>query len=237
MTTIVAIGGGEIAREETKPIDQYICDTTDSKVPRALFVPTASGDAVGYRDLFDNYYGDVLGCQTRHLVLHDKKVEKEQIYSDIDWADVVYVGGGSLPLLISCWREYDVDQLLYEAYQEGTIMAGLSAGAMCWFASGLSDSIDGTEFTLVECLNWIENLACTPHATSERRSAFQDQLRSECMSGIALEDGCAIEITDDQYRILSVTGEETAYSYRYSNGSTGYSELYEEDPIDVSTLL
>jgi dipeptidase E len=237
MTTIVAIGGGEITREETKPIDQYICDTIDSQVPRVLFVPTASGDAAGYCDQFDSYYGDTLGCQTRHLMLHDEEVEKEQIPSDIDWADAVYVGGGSLPLLISCWREYGVDQLLYEAYQEGTIMSGLSAGAMCWFASGLSDSIDEVEFALVDCLNWIENLACTPHATAGRRSSFQDQLGTEGMSGIALEDGCAIEITDNQYRILTVTEEETAYSYRYSDGSIGYSELYEEDPTSVSTLL
>lgn len=237
MTKIVAIGGGEIAREDTKPIDQYICDGAGSEAPRVLFVPTASGDAEGYCDGFDSYYRETLGCQTRHLMLHKRGVKRDQIHTDVDWADVVYVGGGSLPLLLNCWQEHGVDQLLYEAYQEGTIMSGLSAGAMCWFASGLSDSIDGSAFTLVDCLDWIENIACTPHATLERRAVFQKEMKTQRTSGVALEDGCAIEITDGQYRILSATGDETAYSYRYRDGSVDYSELHEEDFIDVSTLL
>ncbi len=237
MTAIVAIGGGEIAREDTKPIDQHICEIADSEVPHVLFVPTASGDSDGYCNQFDSYYGDVLGCQTRHLMLHSERATREEIRTELNWADAVYVGGGSLQLLVDCWREHGVPQLLYEAYQEGTIMSGLSAGAMCWFASGLSDSIDGVEFGLVDCFGWIDELAFTPHATAERRSVFQEKISAQRMSGIALEDGCAIEITDDQYRVLSTTGGEVAYSYRYSDGAVDRTELYEEDFVDVSTLL
>jgi dipeptidase E len=237
MSSIVAIGGGEIIEEETKPIDQYICDIAASEVPRVLFVPTASGDAGGYCDTFDSYYGGILGCQTRHLTLHDEEIQREQIQTDINWADIVYVGGGSLPLLVDCWKEHGVPQLLYEAYQEGTIMSGLSAGAMCWFASGLSDTIDDGTLGLVDCLGWIENLACTPHATAERRSAFQEEIRTQRMSGIALEDCCAIEITDDRYRILSATGDEIAYNYKYSEESIDCSALSEAEFVDVSALL
>lgn len=237
MSTIVAIGGGEIAEEETKPIDQYICDIVDSEVPQVLFVPTASGDAGGYCDTFESYYGDTLGCQIRHLTLHDEEIQREQIHTDINWADIVYVGGGSLPLLIDCWKEHGLHQLLYEAYQEGTIMSGLSAGAMCWFASGLSDTADEGEFGLVDCLGWVESLACTPHATAKRRSVFQESIRTQRMSGIALEDCCAIEITDGRYRILSATGDEIAHNYKNGEVSVGHSKLNEEDFVDLSTLL
>jgi dipeptidase E len=236
MTKIVAIGGGEIARGETEPIDQYICELADHSTPQALFVPTASGDASEYCNLFDNYYGDKLGCHTRHLTLHSDEVGTEQIRTDLDWADFVYVGGGSLPLLLDCWQECGVDPLLYEAYQEGTIMTGLSAGAMCWFASGLTDSVDKTEYTLVDCLGWISNIACTPHATSERRSVFQEILETRHKSGVALENGCAIEITDNQYRILSAGGEETAHNYGFRDGLCHCSELHEDDYADLSAL-
>jgi dipeptidase E len=236
MTTIVGIGGGEIAREETKPIDQHICGLANAEVPRVLFVPTASGDASGYCSQFDSYYRDVLGCQTRHLLLHDEEANRDQIHTAINWADIVYVGGGSLPLLIDCWKKHGVHELLYEAYQAGTIMSGLSAGAMCWFAGGLSDS-KGAEFELVDCLAWIDNIACTAHATSERRSVFQEKMRTERMSGIALEDNCAIEITDDQFRVLSATGQKGAYSYNYNNGSVERSELDDTDIVPVSTLV
>lgn len=237
MSRIVAIGGGEIAREETEPIDQYICDLAGSATPQVLFVPTASGDASEYCDTFDSYYGDTLGCETRQLLLHGDGVEREEIRTNIDWADVVYVGGGSVPLLLDCWQTHGVDQLLYEAYQEGTVMTGLSAGAMCWFTRALSDSVAGTEFTMIDCLGWIDHLACTPHAGAGRRPPFRDELEAESMSGIALEDCCAIEIRDGQYRILSATGEETAYSYTHRDGSVECSALPEGEFDDLSALL
>lgn len=225
MSRIVAIGGGEIAEGETEPIDRHVCELADADAPAALFVPTASGDAAGYRESFDAYYGDRLGCRTRHLTLHDESVDRAQIQEDLDWADLVYVGGGSVSLLLDRWREFGVDRLLREAYRDGTVIAGLSAGATCWFAGGLTDVGDEPAYSATDCLGWFDDLFVTPHADPARREAFREHLETRAESGLALEDGCAIEIASDEFRILSASGEETAYSYARRDGEIRVSEI------------
>lgn len=237
MSRIIAIGGGEIAEAETEPIDRYVCELTGEDSPAALFVPTASGDAAGYCDGFDAYYGDRLGCRTRHLTLHDEDVEEDRIRADLDWADLVYVGGGSVPLLLARWRETGVDRMLREAYENGTVLAGLSAGATCWFASGLSDAADDAEYSGVDCLGWVDDVAVTPHAHPLRRAAFREYLETRSETGLALEDGCAVELADGKFRILSASGDETAYSYRHRDGAIRVSEIDEDEEFrDLATL-
>ncbi|WP_435177909.1 Type 1 glutamine amidotransferase-like domain-containing protein [Halorussus sp. AFM4] len=229
MGSIFAIGGGEIRDRETEPIDRRVCEATGEDSPAALFVPTASGDAAGYCDGFDAYYGDHLGCRTRHLTLHDADVEEDEIRTDVEWADLVYVGGGSTPLLLDRWRETGADRVLRGAYEDGTVLAGLSAGAMCWFASGLSDAADDAEYAGVDCLGWVEGLAVTPHAHPLRRAAFREFLATRPEAGLALEDGCAVEIRDGEFRILSAGGEATAYWYRHRDGVVRVAELDESE--------
>ncbi|NHN58969.1 peptidase E [Halorussus rarus] len=237
MSRIIAIGGGEIRDRETEPIDRRICGSTGEDSPAALFVPTASGDAAGYCDGFDAYYGDHFGCRTRHLTLHDEDVDEDEIRADVEWADLAYVGGGSTPLLLERWRETGADRLLREACEDGTVLAGLSAGAMCWFASGLSDAADDAAYAGVECLGWVDDIAVTPHAHPLRRAAFREYLSTRSEAGIALEDGCAIEIRDDEFRVLSVGGDETAYSYRHRDGTIRVAELGESEAFrDLETL-
>ena len=232
MGHIVAIGGGEIAEAETEPIDRHVCASTGVDRPRALFVPTASGDAAGYCDAFDEYYGTRLGCRTDHLLIHDGGVELDAIRAAIDWADLVYVGGGSVAILLDRWRELGVDELLYDAWQDGTVIAGLSAGAMCWFASGLTDAGAGgssdtadAPYAPVECLGWIPDVAFTPHATPDRRAAFRELIADRGGAGLALEDGCAIELLDDERRVFGVSGEERAFAYEVVDGDAREEEL------------
>nr|WP_250872870.1 Type 1 glutamine amidotransferase-like domain-containing protein [Halomarina rubra] len=118
MSHVVAIGGGEIADVETEPLDRYVRDLVDAETPTALFVPTASGDAAGYCDTFDSYYGDRLGCRTRHLTLHDDP-GPEAVEADLDWADLVYVGGGNSSLLLDTWRAFEFGRTLRAAYRDG----------------------------------------------------------------------------------------------------------------------
>jgi dipeptidase E len=227
MSRIFAIGGGEIENGETEAIDRHICESVTPVSPNALFIPTASGDAEGYCDSFDDLYCDSLGCETRHLKLHDEEIEREEIREELIWADLLYVGGGSLPLLMRRWRELDIEPLLYESYRNGTVVAGLSAGAMCWFTSGLTDASEHPEYTLHDCFGWINSIACTPHATPDRRAAFRDKLQSRDEAGIALEDCCAVEFTENTYQILSANGDETAYKFTQVDGEIEQSKLTE----------
>lgn len=236
MRRLIAIGGGEISRAETEPIDTHIRELAGGESPTALFVPTASGDAPGYCDAFDSYYGERLGCETRHLTVLDGVADTDSIWTKLDWADLVYVGGGSLPRLLDVWRETGLDRMLDESWQAGTIIAGLSAGAMCWFTSGLTDTAEDEEYVAVECLDWIPELACTAHATRERRRAFLASL-TRGQAGLALEDGAAVELADDGYRVRTATGRESVYHYRNGTSGIEVSELPERDEFtDVATL-
>jgi dipeptidase E len=236
MSSLVAIGGGEITHADTEPIDTHVRDLAGGETAAALFVPTASNDAPGYCDAFDSYYGDRLGCETRHLTISDGTPDSARIRSQLDWADLVYVGGGSLPRLLEVWRETEFDRMLYQSWQNGTTVAGLSAGAMCWFASGLTDAAEGEEYIAVECLDWVPDLACTAHATRARRRAFQASL-GRGQAGLALEDGAAVELDDGGYRIHSATGVESVYHYRYGETGIEVSELPQRESFtDIATL-
>lgn len=236
MSRLIAIGGGEISQAETEPIDTHIRELAGGGSPTALFIPTASGDAPDYCDAFDSYYGERLGWETRHLALSDGDADVDRIRTQIEWADLVYVGGGSLPRLLDVWRETGFDRLLYESWQAETIIAGLSAGAMCWFAAGLTDAAEGEEYIAVECLDWIPDLACTAHATQDRRRAFRASL-DRGQAGLALEDGAAIELADGGYRVRSATGRETVYHYRNGTSGIEVTELPEREGFtDVATL-
>lgn len=236
MSRLIAIGGGEITQAETESIDTHICDLAGGASPTVLFLPTASGDAPGYCDAFDSYYGNRLGCQTCHLTLSDERTARDRIQSELNWADIVYVGGGSLPRLLDVWQKTGLDRMLYESWQAGTIIAGLSAGAMCWFTAGLTDAGDNQEYNIVECLDWIPDLACTAHASQERRRAFRASLEPE-QAGLALEDGAAVELADGGYRVRSATGQESVYHYYHGGAGFEVSELPERKEFtNVATL-
>jgi dipeptidase E len=178
-----------------------------------------------------------LGCETRHLTLHDEEIQRKEIREDLVWADLLYVGGGSLPLLMRRWREVELESLLYESYSNGTVVAGLSAGAMCWFTSGLTDASENAKYALHDCLGWIDSIACTPHATTDRRAAFRDQLQRRDEAGIAVEDCCAIEFTEDRYQILSASGEESAYNFKQVDGEIQQFQLTEGEYETREQLL
>lgn len=236
MSGLIAIGGGETTQAATESIDTHICDLAGGASPPVLFLPTASGDAPDYCDTFDSYYGNRLGCQTRHLTLSDESTARDRIQSELNWADIVYVGGGSLPRLLDVWQQTELGRMLYDSWQAGTIIAGLSAGAMCWFTAGLTDAGDGKGYNIVECLDWIPDLACTAHASDERRRAFRASLEPGQV-GLALEDGAAVELADGGYRVRSATGQESVYHYHYGASGLGVSELPERKEFtDVATL-
>lgn len=213
MSSIVAIGGGEIADAETDVIDEQIVDSVDASTPTALFIPTASGDAEGYYETFREYYGETLGCDITVLQLVDADPSQAEMESQFAAADIIYVGGGDTKFMIDTWQRHEIVGLLRQAWKQGTLLTGLSAGALCWAVSGLSDATasDETDYDSVDGLGFLDWLHLTVHATPDRRAAFGKYLVRRGVSGIALENNAALEVTDDQWRLLTSSSNAFAY--------------------------
>ncbi len=208
--TIIAIGGGELGESETLPIDQAIVKFAKKKHPKALFIPTASNDAIGYWETFQKIYKKKLGCKTDVLMLLRDNLTKEQIEEKILSTDIIYVGGGNTLKMLKVWRKKGVDVLLKKAYEKGVILSGLSAGAICWFRYGASDSrrfMKGEQHNVIMRVRGLNLIPCTisPHHIREKQARekglIQIMKRTPGVA-LALDDNSAILIQDDCFKVL-----------------------------------
>ena len=168
-------------------LDRFVIEASPSENPRICFLPTACGDSQLRIDQFYEAFGR-LACQPTHLSLFRDPSNREELIRE---SDIVYVGGGNTRLMLAIWEVYGVTRLLREAYEAGTVLAGLSAGAICWFTEGVTDS-DGP-LGRMECLGWLPG-SCVPHydGEAEREPVYHRLLREGKISaGIALDDGAA----------------------------------------------
>lgn len=216
MGRIIAIGGGDINSGDTLEIDRVIVEATHLDHPKLLFIPTASNDAQAYVDSVKLAFGETLGCDVHVLRLIETAPSKEAIKAMIMSADIIYVGGGNTKMMIEVWRQHSVDDYLKEAYNKGVILSGLSAGAICWFDLGHSDSdtIASGEikpYSLVEGIGLIPLLHC-PHYNSEGRADdFSLKVRASGKIGLGLDNFTAIDLLDDRYRIIKTDQYANAY--------------------------
>lgn len=224
---IVAIGGGEIGRPgysvETTEIDQEIIRLTNKTKPRLLFLPTASSDSESYITTVHEHFGKRLGCIVSSLCLVGSNFNYTEIEGKVLNTDIIYVGGGNTLKMMNIWKEKGIDQLLIKAGRENIILSGLSAGAICWFKYGNSDSLKfenkESEMIQVEGLSLINALFC-PHYDVEqhRKQDLKQMVQKMNEVAIAADNCCAIEIIDDQYRIISSKETANAYKVFWKNG-------------------
>jgi dipeptidase E len=258
MGKIIAIGGGEIGRPkesggyypiETTSIDKEIIKLSRKKNPALLFIPTASGDSQGYCDVVEKYYGKKLGCRVENLLLtkekiQNKKITKEMIRKKILSSDIIYVGGGNTLKMMTLWRALGVDKLLLEAYKKGIVLSGLSAGAICWFSFGNSDSrkftSNSNKLIKVAGLGFIVALCC-PHyfGEVERKPQLKEMMKNTPkIVSIALTECCALEIIDNNYRILKSKRDAKAFKVFWKNGKYYEKEIMEKKEfLELNNLL
>ncbi len=238
---IVAIGGGEIRTRGTAPIDREIIRLSGKKNPKLLFVPTASADSERYWKHVQEYFGKFLNCKTDVLFLIKEQPSKEEIRRKVLSADIIYVGGGNTLQMMRVWRRLGVDKLLKTAYENGTVLSGISAGAICWFNSGHSDSMSfynskKWKYINVRGLGLIEGIHC-PHYNSmtrgiPRRKHFRDMIRKTGGIGIAIENNCAIEFIDGRfYRVISSKNYSRAYRVYTSGGEVVAEQIHQEKQL------
>ena len=243
---IVAIGGGEIRTRGTAPIDREIIRLAKKKNPRLLFIPTASSDSDRYWKHIQEYFGEFLKCRTDVLFLIKEQLSREQIRRKISSADIVYVGGGNTLLMMRTWRRLGVDQALKVAYENGTVLAGISAGSICWFHSGHSDSMSfynprKWKYINVRGLGLLKGIHC-PHYNSmtrgiPRRRQFRDMIRKTGGIGIALENNCAIEFVDGRfYKVITSRSDAHAYRVHRNRGKVMAERINQEQLAAIESL-
>lgn len=212
-THIFALGGGRVrdagAEPETTGIDRRIVEAAQVARPRLLFLPTASGDDLDYCAAIERHFGARLGCAVEHLLLLRARPSAARAEALLRRADIIYVGGGNTLRMLKLWRRLGIDRELQAARARGCVLSGLSAGAICWFRFGNSDSrrySSPGDRTLIRVtgLGFVDLLIC-PHYDTERqrKRSVADMMARTPGCALGLENNTALEILDDRYRILS----------------------------------
>lgn len=209
MRQIIALGGGGFSMEPDNPLlDLYTLKQAKKAKPQICFIPTASGDSDNYISRYYNYFNQQ-DCKPSHLSLFEPSTR--DLESFILEKDIVYVGGGNTKNLLVLWKEWGLDGILRKAWNQGVILAGLSAGSICWFEEGVTDSYgDGLE--PIKCLGFIKGSNC-PHYDGEkaRRPTYHKLIESK-----KIQSGVAIHYTEQGIsKIVSSRPNAKAYSVSF----------------------
>jgi dipeptidase E len=139
--TIFAMGGGGFSMEPGNPaLDDFVLSLATAPVPRICLLPTASGDGEAQIRQFHATFRARL-CEPMHVALFRLGRNPVPLRERLLAQDVIYVGGGSMVGLLAVWRALGLDRVLRECWEAGVVLAGLSAGAMCWFEWGVSTGV------------------------------------------------------------------------------------------------
>lgn len=218
---IVAIGGGKNGRRksdgtyqpyETASIDQEIIAITGKERPNFLFIAHSQASEIAQDEYFatmQDIYKNRYDCKCKHLKSTDL-LNTNKVSELIDWADIIYEGSGNTLDMISLWHETGFDKVLRTAWENGKVMCGVSAGANCWFTKCSSDSLQikygkDQPLTCVDCIGLIDGLF-VPHCDEPGRlDNVKDLLKQNFQIGLSISNCCALEIIDDQYRLITST--------------------------------
>ncbi|MDR2267121.1 MAG: Type 1 glutamine amidotransferase-like domain-containing protein [Christensenellaceae bacterium] len=229
---IVAIGGGEIKLKSTALIDRYIADLTKARAgdnkPKALFFPTASHDSFRYFNAFRKTYSSDMQFKLDIALLAKCDITIEHIQEKIEVADLIYIGSGDTPYMVDLWHERGIDKLILEAYNRGTIIAGISAGANVWFdkyhsdidvrASGLSN------YSIHPGLGIIKGIVC-PHFNIHRDSFLNVVSDTNCSPAYGISNNSALVFRNEM-----LVGSIGYPSYVYFQDDYD-NKLYRVNPI------
>ena len=216
MHDIVAIGGNSFPKGTLTPIHRYVLGLARATPPRVCFIPTATGDAQWAIDNFYSAFGKA--GELSHLTLFDNTTL--DIEALLVLQDVIVVGGGNTRNMLLLWHAWGVDRAIRAAWDNGTVLAGQSAGGLCWFQSGITDSYP-KQFREINCLGWVPGSFC-PHYDSEagRQPVLEELIVAGTLpAGYAVEDDAAIHLRDGKLvNVVSARPGKNAYAVRAENG-------------------
>lgn len=226
MGKIVAIGGGENGHHNTKyetaPFDKEIIRLTGKAKPNFLFIGLANKYPDYYFEVMDGIYNGMYGCSTDYLRYEEIKDKNITSYK-IKKADIIYVGGGNTYKLMRLFKLYGIDEMLIEAYNEDKVLCGISAGAICWCDYGNSDSraisSNSSRMIRVTGLGLIHILFATHIVKEPNRIESVKQMMKRTYKIPAVQlDNAALEVVDNQYRILTIDDNSVAEKCYWKKG-------------------
>ena len=207
---IVAIGGGGFGRT-TKDlrIEKYILNLSEKENPNICFIPTATGDNDSYKVNFYDVFTK-FNCNPTHIDFFKRTID---LSSHIKEQDIIFVGGGNTKSMLAVWKDWGLDVLLRDSYENGTVMSGVSAGAICWFEKGITDSW-AHDLAVMDCLGFVNGICCPHYDEEPARKPFvekslKDNLIDHCFS---IEGNCALHLIDNiPYRAINFGKNKNAY--------------------------
>lgn len=236
MRIIAAGGGGFLMEQDVSPLDVHLARLPGVSKPRVCFIPTASGDLHMHIDKFYAAY-EALGCEASHLALFrpasHHSLDLTRLHDQLLRQHLIFVGGGNTKSALAVWRDWGVDVAMRAAGEAGTILAGMSAGALCWFETGLTDSFGTSTHSPLKCLGFLPG-ACSVHydADPNRRPSLHRAIQAHLLdAAYAIDDGAAMLFENGRtHRVIA--WKDGARAYTVSRSGDGV----EESPFDVEWI-
>lgn len=227
---IIAMGGGGFSMEPDNPrLDRYIINQSEQLRPKICFLPTASGDSQEYIQRFYTFF-EQEACEPTHLSLLNPEVaDKEEFLLS---QDIIYVGGGNTRNLLALWKEWGLDHILEKAWKNGIILAGVSAGSLCWFEEGPTDSVPG-QVTKVKGFGFLKGSTCPHYDNRDESGKMYRQMiaNEELCAGYAMDDGAAIHyVGTDIHSAVSSRPEAKVYHVSYEE------QEVKETPLEMEYI-
>ena len=193
------------------PLIAYVLSLTGKDRPKVCCIPTATGDSSPDLVRFYSLFPASL-CEPSHLELFNRRVRdiREYLLSQ----DVIFVLGGNTANMLAVWRVHGVDSVLKEAWDTGVVLCGGSAGSLCWFECGTTDSFNLNELKpLHDGLGFLPGSHCPHYDGEEQRRPLYHSLISEGFPpGYAIDDDAAVHfIGADISEVVSGRVGATAY--------------------------
>jgi peptidase E len=232
---ILAMGGGGFTMQDRSPaLDRLVLTLTGRAVPRICFLPTASGDPREQTTRFFERFA-AWPCEPTILSLFHLARDRIDPREHLLAQDAIYVGGGSMRNMLAIWREHGVDQAMRAAWERGVVLAGLSAGAMCWFRGGVTES--GGAPAPVDGLGLLEgSLSVHMDGEPERLPVFRAAVASGRLApGFAADDGAALLFAGPRLQACVASAPSARVVRVTPDGAEG--TLLQEMPMSLLTGL
>ncbi len=222
--TLIAIGGGEIKSKTTLKIDEYVAEKLKTIASpnraTALFLGTASHDSMPYFNSFRKTYTSVFDIKAEVALTVYGEMDLEHIRAKIDKANGFYIGGGDTLFMLETWKEKGLYEHIINGYNQGKIVAGLSAGAICFFETMFTDYLimqgKSADYTIKKGIGIIKGAFC-PHY-DERKEEFIKAVKEHNIPfSYAVENNCAL-VFENEKLVKSISSGGRAFIIKNQNG-------------------